>query len=886
MFPATIGIHFMADLPAPPSHALVKERLLAAIELPPGTAEPWLDALAAREPAVAAEVRRLLQAHRDAGSFLEPVSWEMVPEARCSPEAPGRTIGGFQIERELGRGGMGTVYLGTRQGEGFTQRAAIKVVRDTGLDPRAVDRFLAERRILADLNHPAIAHFIDGGTTEAGQPFLAMEYVDGVPIVAYCDAHTLSVRERVQLFLRVCQGVQTAHQRLVIHRDIKPSNILVTADGAPKLLDFGIAKPLGPGASVTVTTALLTPLYASPEQASGHIVTTTSDIYSLGVLLFELLTGSLPYRTASRDSDPLTVLDAIRHEPAERPSVAAARQGRPSVDSDLDAVVSKTLRKEEALRYGSVDQLSRDLSRWLDGHPVEARSGSRAYLARKFVTRYRVPLAAAAVATVSLVTATVVSVRQARVARQQQARAEQRFTDLRRLANAMAFEVNDALASGSTAARAVLVQRASEQLDLLAADAPNDPVLAEEVATAYERLATVLGQGVTANVGRADAARTYQRKAVASRRGAFARTAALDAGLRLVESLVTSASFENEMATSIQPVEEAIRIATDLRARYPHEAEVTRRLLDAEAELAMQYRSAGDHERALSLLLALAPRLAVARTEFPGDERVERISADALQRLGFLLGERKRFSEAIDHLQTAFDLDRKAFERAPQDPGRRRSFSVAHTQLGTVLMQAGQATAARGHFEEALVMRQAALAADPSNELAVRDVAAAHWYVGQLELHERRYEAAVEAHARALATMHTAPTIRPDGFSVDVPLGLAASLQGVGRQREAVEAYREALARARAYRAKDATVPAARQRFAEAGSRLAAMLLGSAAAGQAGAMSEACALAREAREALGPVADLPAVALVGEGRDALDKALAACGGRSTTKPPA
>jgi tetratricopeptide (TPR) repeat protein len=847
---------------------VVKQHLLTGLDLASDERESWLSELSEREPVIADRVRQLLAAHAEAGdAFLE------------APDPGGQRIGPFLVERELGRGGMGRVFLCTREESGFTQRVAIKLLPTALDDPGAVARLIDERRILAALNHPNIAHFVDGGSTADGLPYLAMEYVDGVPITTYCDRAGLTPRARIRLFLGVCGAVQFAHQRLVVHRDIKPSNILVTSDGVPKLLDFGIGKLIDqqdPGQ--TPTLRILTPRYASPEQVSGGAVTTATDVYSLGVLLFELLTGASPYRGVSSDSDPLTVMGAIAREPPERASAAASRMARPRVEPDVDAILLKALRKEEGERYGSVQQLAQDLTRYLDGHPVEAKIGSRTYRFRKFATRHRAGLAAAVVAVVSLIAATAVSTWQARLARQQQARAEERFTNLRRLANSLVFEVYDALESGGTAARAVLVRRASEQLDLLAADAQRDPVLADEVATSYERLATVLGNVAVANVGQLDAARRYQRQAVASRRAAFAGTAARDAGLRLVESLTRLPHYEVELAASIRPVEEAIRVAAALRARYPRDTAVWRQLLNAEFELAAQYRSAGDDEKSLSLFEAVSPRLDEFRAAVPGDDVIGRLSVMTFHRLAFLLSERGRLPEALRYLQTAFELDRAALERAPRDLIRQRELSISHTQLGYGLMTAGQLPAARGHYEEALKLRQALLADDRTNERAARDVAAAHWYIGQLDLLERRYAAAVQAHAESV---RIAPVGRADAFSVDIHQGLAASLRGLGRWREAVAASRVALDRAQTYLAKDTTVMAARQELAQSGAQLVLALLGPAGTGRATAPREACDLVRRVRLMLAPsAAGLKSITPDADTQRALDWMQTACGDRA------
>jgi serine/threonine protein kinase len=350
----------------------------------------------------------------------EEVRTEHLEAIELAPDDPSNLVpdtrvGPYRVLRQLGRGGMGAVYLADRADDEFRKKVALKVVQVGADRDRVVRRFRRERQILAALEHPNVSRLLDGGTTEAGLPYFVMEYIDGHPITRYCDSARLSVAERVRLFLGVCSAVQYLHRNLVVHQDIKPGNILVGADGVPRLLDFGIAKLVGPessGEEATQTSVGLTPAYASPEQVRGETVTTASDVYSLGVLLYELLTGLYPYRVKSRQ--PFEFLKAVVEQEPERPStaidrtldleaaeggaggtaarVSLTREGSPErlrlrLRGDLDDIVLLTLRKEPAQRYPSVEAFAADLQRYLDGRPVEARKGSFAYRAGKFVRR-------------------------------------------------------------------------------------------------------------------------------------------------------------------------------------------------------------------------------------------------------------------------------------------------------------------------------------------------------------------------------------------------------------------------------------------------------------------------------------------------------------------
>ncbi|HXT22164.1 MAG TPA: serine/threonine-protein kinase, partial [Thermoanaerobaculia bacterium] len=403
----------------PERWARLKGLFEAAVEMPADERAAAVAAARAEDPQLGDELAALL-AHDPEPTVGMPAA--LVAEA--PPALPTR-IDRYRILEEIGHGGMGRVFLAERADGAFRQRLAIKVLHAgvwAGEDVRR--RFVAERQILARLTHPAIARLIDGGTAASGEPYLAMEYVEGKPIDDYCRDAGLDVDAVLRLVLRVCAAVESAHRSLVVHRDLKPSNILVTADGLPKLLDFGIAKLLDPelAGEVAVQTrhghAPLTPRYAAPEQVRGEPVTVATDVYSLGVVLYELLTGESPYRVSSRD--PLSFARAVVEQEPTPPSTAASRTGTSStqpsgaatvtralgrrLSADLDAIVLKALRKESEGRYGSMAELAADLERYLDGLPVEARRGSRLYRFGKLLRRRAVPLAAAA-AFVALVVA-------------------------------------------------------------------------------------------------------------------------------------------------------------------------------------------------------------------------------------------------------------------------------------------------------------------------------------------------------------------------------------------------------------------------------------------------------------------------------------------------
>ncbi|HYL84065.1 MAG TPA: serine/threonine-protein kinase [Candidatus Angelobacter sp.] len=427
----------------------IEELFHSALECAPAQRSALLDSACAGDASLRQEIESLLLSY-EKGSFTETpafVEGVRLLEDRESQSFAGRSIGPYKVIREIGRGGMGAVYLASRADQAFEKQVAIKLIK-RGLDTDDVlRRFRGERQILASLDHPNITRLLDGGTTEDGLPYFVMEYIQGEPIDQFCDARKLNVTERLKLFQSVCAAVHFAHQNLVIHRDIKPGNISVTSEGVPRLLDFGIAKLLAPGPGATDRTMTIarpmTPESASPEQIRGQAITTATDVYSLGVLLYRLLTGRRPYPSSM--SSPTEIEQAICEREIERPSIAVmrgeetsestekhelrftpeslseTREGTPDklrrrLEGDLDNIVLKALRKEPQRRYDSVEQLSQDIRRHLENLPVLARPDTPGYRAAKFIARHKAGVATAALLLLSLSAGIAATTWQARVA--------------------------------------------------------------------------------------------------------------------------------------------------------------------------------------------------------------------------------------------------------------------------------------------------------------------------------------------------------------------------------------------------------------------------------------------------------------------------------------
>ena len=408
-------------------------------------------------------------------------------EVRFRQQEGDGSFGPFRLQRLLGSGGMGDVYLAERIDGEVQQTVAIKFLRGGAYAELRKDRFLRERQILASLRHAGIAHFIDAGHGPGGQPFFVMEYVEGIPIDAYCAQ--LPLRHKLELFLQVCEAVSYAHRNLVVHRDLKPSNILVDASGRARLLDFGIARILDETTGQTRTQErMLTPDYASPEQVRGQAQSTSTDVYSLGAVLYKLLTGDPPHVRQPGSEESMDWVICHRDP-------APATRLNPALPKDLDFILRMALRKEPEARYASVERLMEDVRAFLEFHPVRARSQDSWYRARRFARRYWIPVTATFVAIAGLAAGLI-------VAQQQRAVAERRFNDVRHLSNKLLdIDVFVRQLPGASATRQLIVNTALDYLGRLSKDAAGDPGLALELATAYMRVGRVQGVPIAINLG-------------------------------------------------------------------------------------------------------------------------------------------------------------------------------------------------------------------------------------------------------------------------------------------------------------------------------------------------------------------------------------------------
>ena len=808
-----------------PAWTRVEALFHEALARPVAERSVFVEREAAGDLHLAREVMSLLRAAGGAEDALAEAVGDAITSCAVEGEAvpsDGR-LGAYRIEKQIGRGGMGTVYLAARADDQYRQRVAVKVLR-LGLGSDLATRFRQERQILANLDHPNIARLLDGGVDEEGRPYLVMEYVEGRSLTAYCDEERLGLSGRLRLFRSVCSAVHHAHRQLVVHRDLKPANVLVTADGVPKLLDFGIAKVLLPEDAPAVTgTGLrpLTPLYASPEQLRGEALGTSSDVYSLGVILYELLSGQRPFEARARslaelaravcDDEPVPPSAAVV---GAEGAVSQARGLRPErlrreLAGDLDTITLKAIRKEPGRRYASADQLAEDVERYLEGRPVRARPDTLGYRTGKFLRRHRVSSLVAVLALLAVGASLAAAWRQARLA-------ERRFQAVRTLAHTLLFDFHDAVAKlpGSTAARELVVRKGLEHLDRLSQEAGDDPGLQRELAAGYDRVGWLQGGPTTANLGDLAGARASYEKAVAlfaaadrrSRPDAadVRRRASALRGLATVRIHGGDTSALSLFTEAIQIMDGVERSAAD-SAHHELLGEILSQRGQYHAGTGQREAALADYERALRELTPAAG--ATASRTMRGNTALIR------DRQGALRHDAGDVRGALADYEAARDLLQAMARENPNDMRVQRTLCAVHLSLGDVsgnpyfasLSDTGRALEEYG---EALRIATALVAADAKNAVARRDMELATVRIGEVLLDRGDLAGArtrlEEGHRMAVALADSNPaylTLGGDVAESCERLGDLERLAGNGRASQ--ERYRRAVEHWDALRARE-----------------------------------------------------------------------------------
>lgn len=767
----------------------------------------------------------------------EPAVAEVIQEAAAGIVTDrllvGTTLGPWRVDREVGRGGMSVVYLAVRADGEFSKTAAVKLIK-RGMDTASViERLRRERRILAALDHPFIARLLDGGATPEGLPYLVMDYVEGRPIDESCAQRNLSVEERCRLMARVCDAVAYAHRMLVIHRDLKPGNILVTADGMPKLLDFGIAKlvsddPETGAADTRSLPRMLTPEYASPEHMAGEAVGTATDVYSLGVVLFELLTGRRP----AGESD--------------RASAAARRAGKPErwakrLEGDLDTILQMALRTEPERRYAGAERFAEDLRRHLDALPVAARGESLTYRCGRFVRRHRGAVVAAAMVALSLLGGMATTLWQARraaaertlaetrrtqaeraaadsaaartraegehaeaerqraAAETERALADQRFSEVRELAGKFLFDFHDSIATlpGSTAARRKVVETALHYYDSLRKQAGDNRDLLEEIARGYDRLGDVLGNPYQPNLADRAGANDAYNKALEIRRGiadpspAFVRDRVRGNVRRAQMMFVGGTDFAGAERT----LREAIAMGQHGPAARDYEvrdalASAWSALGDLRQRMSKTSEAIEAYENVLGIAESLAKEQRNPASESAGLSLAHTKLADEWSRMG-------RTTEAYANITAALTIDRELAAAKPDDLSKQRKVYIDNLVLSFILrsadVQALHAPVDRvGALEAAVEIAGRISNADPDNAARLVDLGQAESMLDAALL-DRGDAAAALIHARRaldLEERHAKLT----GTTFDGVEGLLQANERLGDALRENGRYDEALA--------------------------------------------------------------------------------------------
>ncbi len=770
-----------------------------ALALGPEARDELLGRVAAHDPALAEQVRSLLASHDRAGDFLDT---PVVPALPPSLGA-GDRLGPYRVVEEIGRGGMGVVYRAVRDDEHFTKEVAIKVIEPGMRSEGILKRFRSERQILAMLDHPHVARLVDGGTAPDGSPYLVMEHVTGLPLLQYCDRRGMGIEERLRLFLLVCDAVAFAHQRLVVHRDLKSDNILVTADGAPKLLDFGIARILSqePGEEAATITAplqrMLTPDYASPEQVGGAPVTVASDVYSLGVVLYELLTGTRPLRFKTRTAEEILRVVTQEEPPAPSAEVsrapsdeAASRRGttparlRRRLAGDLDYVTLKALEKDPSRRYGSVDQLAHDLRRHLEDLPVLTRGGGTAYLVSRLVRRHRVAVTTGAVVLASLLVGLAGTAWQAHVAGLERDRARRRFEDVRALAHAVVWDIHDSIAQlpGATRAREAIVLHALRYLDQLKLEAGDDPSLLHEMGVAYGKIGDVQGRPEFPNLGRsADALRSYRRSLDILQEASRAAPESLEFSRDLVLTMQRLGDLLGQMGRK----DEATKLNEDARrrilaelARYP-ESEVLPGDLGVACDRISDLRlAAGDTLGALKESLE-GKRVATEHwrknPQDPNRRRSLMVGHAKSAQLRAMVGDR---AGAARDYRRSQELALECRRALPSNTDAARDLGVVYGMRALFLAEAGEIDSALALYAEATRIAEALAAADPSDMLQQADLARGRFEVGIVLTKGRRHREAAERFEDAFRRFSSLAA--RDSGNVGLRVGMARSSREAG----------------------------------------------------------------------------------------------------------
>jgi non-specific serine/threonine protein kinase/serine/threonine-protein kinase len=784
----------------------VKQVLGDALDLPAPQRAAFLDQECAGDPDLRDEVEGLLEASDDTIDFIETPALAQSDDWLSG--LIGSHIGPYRIVELLGEGGMGAVYRGVRDDGDFQQQIAIKLVK-RGMDTNSIlRRFRSERRILARLDHPNICKLIDGGVTDDGLPYFVMEYLQGVPIQDYCQQHTLSIRQRLQLFMQVCAAVEYSHRNLVVHRDLKAKNILVTSDGVPKLLDFGIAKLVDRDSSTSnndptvAADRLFTPDYASPEQIRGDTITTAADIYSLGVLLYEILTERRPFQL-SGVSHPEMARIVAEDEAPKASSIAPLAVARQLV-GDLDTIIAKAMHKSIDRRYGSAQQLAEDIRRHLDGLPVLARNDTIAYRAAKFVKRNRVLVFAAFLAFFGVFAGGLAAAWQRGVAISKEQEARKRFGDIRELANAFLGELDQELERlpGSTTAREMMARRVLKYLDQLAQDEVSDLELQRELGVAYERLGDVEGGPTVSNLGNTTAALDAYGKAITIfDKIAKARPGNPQSFADQMRSFSKVSDVKSAMLSdhngSLDMEMQMRRVREGWIQAHPEDRSARRNLAANLQSIGGRLDLLGRYEEALVVRREALQMVQDLNASGPVDSGLRLALALAHKRLGRTLHRTKRFEEATPQYLKALEIEKNEVQRDPVSVNSRVNLSFTWNDMGINHAARGDMAKSLDCFRQALQLREELVRHNPKDVRSASLLANTKLRIANLLLKSDKVPEALRLMHESLQSREQLATKDPQNSGARAEVAEACAALGdtymqIGRKLQARDYYERA----------------------------------------------------------------------------------------------
>lgn len=758
----------------------VKAILDAALDRSPQTRGGFIAAACGADERLRAEVESYLEYEMpDEDVLEEDVFGGGIALLKVKSNLIGRRFGNYKLQKELGAGGMGIVFLGERCDGAFEQTVAVKLLGQGLFSKGARERFLNERRILARLRHKNIASLIDGGATDEGIPFLIMEYVEGVPVTRYVREKSLSSDRIIELFLKICDAVSYAHRNLIVHRDLKPANILVAADGEPKLLDFGIAKLTSGGDENLTQSRHLphTPEYASPEQISGGNVTTTSDVYALGVILYELLTGARPFnnrnnlspdQTARRSSRLGKFVSSLNSNSKSgdfgyaRKESARKLTRRELPKGDLGAIILKTLKPDPDERYQSVEQFSEDIRRFRKGLPVSARPESPIYRAGKFIRRNRLSVGAAVLIFLIAVAGIFATMRQAYLAKTAELRAEQRLADLRGLTGSLLFELNDEIGQSSTKARFALAEKSQAYLHEMVIEAEDDPSLRRDLALAYLKLGDLQGRPYHSNIGKTDEARESYKNSLELVENLFAENPT-DPQIKFV----LARAYERygyllgirfrDWRQAGEKLEKSVKLREEIAAAEPENSLYQAALADSYLYLSDVFPAYKQNELPDEILLLRKYELARKSLDLrkklhaasPGDAAAKRALAVGYQRMANAVitndrDKRAWIEEKLSCHKNSLRL-REELASSPQAIARdQRQLADQLMMMSDFLVGLGQTTEAEKNLRRSKEIFHSLTLIDPFDAEAKYDYGNALWRLGKILATQKRKPAARE----------------------------------------------------------------------------------------------------------------------------------------------